>query len=644
FLLGAARAQPARLDTRQDRHPQVRRDRDGNFVFRNMHLVAVLEKRGEGYGPLVLYPSSRPTQPASEPIATVAGPFTGSPRIAGDDRVIFGRGEGAGRAETEIEIGRDPWLNWSERLPAGGGEGVLSVRSARESGYDLLVPGITRESAPEADRRPESAPEPVDVETPRLTSTVAAFSQDETTAAVMWDYRPERGEVVPALRYQAGSRTQPPLLELRFPAGNSRAGTTRRSAKLLVLREEQVPTAAIRSWTEAYLVERSDLFGQRVLDTPRYPREWVQERRLSRQALVRDAAEPTALGTLLLLTEGEMAQDPAARRELRSRADQALQALQRDNRPLDPRLAYRVGGVLASLQAEREAADARIREQLANGSWPAGERVSTFPDTLVYRPANLAVVIENALPLLRYAAISGDSAAAGAGIRAVNLLEREYGLGRSGDSPRSSLENHGLGTLTGAAETYLLAYQVTGERRYLDGARFWADQTLPYVYLWSRDDRPAQRGAALAKLGDDVARQPQALDLARVLAELDRVRPDGIHYDLARSIIASAEHQQATSGDAAGTLPEFWNVQEGQGSGARISPAPLLAAIDALLDYDTEVAHVRVRTGPDRLFVASGAAIRDATTSAMRLRMNLRWLGGQDTFTTVTGVPARPIS
>src|SRR3712207_9301527 len=90
----AARAQTARPDTRGDRHPHVRRDREGRFVFRNEHLVAVLDRAGDGFGGLRVYPASRPTQPTSEPVAlipTLSG-AEGTPlslvRTVGVDRLI----------------------------------------------------------------------------------------------------------------------------------------------------------------------------------------------------------------------------------------------------------------------------------------------------------------------------------------------------------------------------------------------------------------------------------------------------------------------------------------------------------------------------------------------------------------------------
>jgi hypothetical protein len=622
LLAVSAAAQAPAPNTLGDRHPHVRKDRGGNYVFRNEHLVAVLEKQGDGYGPLVLYPASRPTQPPSLPIATVPEIAGNAVRQSGDDTLIIS----GGAAPVELEIDRDPWLSWTVRPSAGG---TLTLLGAGARPSELLIPGVARIPMPAREERPAST-EAVEVPTTRLTAALGSLTEGETTAAVLWDHQPERGRTLPSVRFQAGSRDAAPSIALQV------SGTT--EGKLLVLREEPQPTAAIREWAEIYQSARSDPFGQRVLDVPRPPREPDAEWAFSRAALGRitEGVDPALRAVLLQMDPLRV--KPRGGQELRSQAEQVA-ATVRQAGPLDLRLAYRVGGVIPALAAEEAVVQARIDDQLTNGSWPSNQPVMSFPETVPYIPAIIPLVTQNALRILRYAAVTGHSNSAGAGIRAIELLERDYGIGKPTDTPRVPLPELDLRTIAEATECYLLGYQVTGERRYLDGARFWADTGLPYVFLWSQPGRPAMRGAALSRLGEPLATPSTALEFARVLAELHRVRPDRLHYNAARSIVAGAEYQQASGGE----LPEHWNVAENRPEGELRSPAPLLAALQAVRDLDTEVGHTRVRVGPDRLFVAGGASVRSADTSAMRLRLNLRWLAGQDTFMTITGVVARPL-
>jgi hypothetical protein len=131
--------------------------------------------------------------------------------------------------------------------------------------------------------------------------------------------------------------------------------------------------------------------------------------------------------------------------------------------------------------------------------------------------------------------------------------------------------------------------------------------------------------------------------LARVLRALTRIRTDELYDRVAEGILASAMRQQVASGEDAGLLPESWDVRENRAAGARVNPWPLLKVMYLLDGLNPYVSQARVRVGSDRMFVASGATIENADTTATRLRLKLKWLPGQDTFTTITGVPELPL-
>jgi hypothetical protein len=129
-----------------------------------------------------------------------------------------------------------------------------------------------------------------------------------------------------------------------------------------------------------------------------------------------------------------------------------------------------------------------------------------------------------------------------------------------------------------------------------------------------------------------------------VLRALSRVRPDGLYDYVSEGILSSAMHQQYDSGEWAGLLPEYWMIRENKGGGAKLNPGGILTMQYRVEDLDTGLSAVRARVGPDRLFIASGATIHQADTTAMRLRLKLRWINGEETFTTVSGVTDRPLS
>jgi hypothetical protein len=201
------------------------------------------------------------------------------------------------------------------------------------------------------------------------------------------------------------------------------------------------------------------------------------------------------------------------------------------------------------------------------------------------------------------------------------------------------------------AECFLLAFQMNGERTYLEPARYWANSGLSFVYLWGDVAHPAQRFATLEAVSAGgepnpsaaVVSQPVGLEFARVLRALARIRTDELYDRVAEGILASAMRQQYATGEDAGLLPEHWDVAENRAGGAKVNPWPLLKVMYLVDGLDPYVSQARVRVGSDRLFVASGATIESADTTATRLRLKLKWLPGQDSFTTLTGVPALPL-
>ena len=70
-------------------------------------------------------------------------------------------------------------------------------------------------------------------------------------------------------------------------------------------------------------------------------------------------------------------------------------------------------------------------------------------------------------------------------------------------------------------------------------------------------------GTITEKQGPALASQVAGLEYARVLYALHTIRRDDLYETVAEGILASAMRQQAASGDAAGLLPEFWNVKDG---------------------------------------------------------------------------------
>lgn len=656
--------EPENLDTRGDRHPHVKAGPDGSYVFRNESLVAVLQRSGDGYGPLLVYPATRTSTTRSYPVGFVpflaqlgtenGGVFLPSDvRVSGDDRLKLRGTAGGAPVEAELHITDDPWLTWE--VTARGGSGTLRGMPLQALGggpRQFLFPGVAFGDGPE----PAAlvSPDPL-----RVTMPLMAVSRYDYTLAMLWD-RPAEGQ--PAIRATFGGDDLGDAalrMELSTAAGGTANAPSRLAGRILVLPFESNVVAAVRQWGRAF--QPPIIRG--------YPRSLEAARRLATSAYTGplwneqfggwspalDADKPLpplqdAFPVLALMMEAGLS-GGKTRADLRARADRVLAELRKAG-PLDPILAYRAGGVISSLEAERRRLQPILDDQLANGAWTWE---SLFPPTPKDREPlgqpgeiSLGVVAARALPLLRYASWTGDSSAAGAGRKALEYIGRSYRIPRGAQTFGFPLQTPSLMAASDAAECFLLGYQMSGEQRYMDRARYWADAGLAFVYAWSDRARPALLGASRLAFTDSdtspAARQWAGLNFARVLRELSEVRPDGVYDFYSEALVASALHQQFASGPRAGLIPESWNLSESRPEGLALAPRPLLEALYPLQDLNIQPGHVRVRTGGDRMFAASGATLYRAWTSSTRLRLNLRWVEGAPAFLTLTGVADKPLS
>jgi len=409
------------------------------------------------------------------------------------------------------------------------------------------------------------------------------------------------------------------------------------------------------------------------------PRSGEDEDDLCRQAYLRTLWSPEAAGwkqwvevdeyrknawVELLLTLDVLTTDrPEVRRALEERVRTA-----HEGRPPGPAGRDATGSVVPYFLGELDTdtlstLEARVREALASqsadGSWayvplplPEGfedsQPLGDASHVSTYRTA------ANAWVLLRYASITGDSAAREGGLRALAFLIGGRCLVPQGAPFEDPAESPYLLTSGLAVGAFVEGWKLTHDRGLLRGARYWAASGLPFVYLWNLPDTPVQRYATLGVFGSSywdhaswLGRPVQwiGLDYAYNLRKLAEVDDSFPWRTVADGITTSAMYQQSTEGPRLGTYPDSL-----EGAGDLSSPGfrhpygvwiqPDLIMINLLtgrgLDPDINTRIVALPSGHD-LHIASAGRIEGVAVSG-DVEMRLQYWPCRPFGTTVAGL------
>lgn len=191
-----------------------------------------------------------------------------------------------------------------------------------------------------------------------------------------------------------------------------------------------------------------------------------------------------------------------------------------------------------------------------------------------------------AATLLDHARLTGDPASRDAGLRALAFAAR-FRTPRGAQTWELSLHTPDVMAAAHGVRAHVLAFELTGDRAFLERARTWARRGLPFVYLWDDDDAYA----TIAVYGATNWRAPLWLGLpvqwcgvvyAQALAELARHDDDPRWRQVALGILRRAQHMQYPDGPLAGCLPDVFVLDGGIRAGPSINPCALLF-LDATL-------------------------------------------------------------
>lgn len=258
-----------------------------------------------------------------------------------------------------------------------------------------------------------------------------------------------------------------------------------------------------------------------------------------------------------------------------------------------------------------------------------------------------------ACQLLREAIVTGDRRHIEASLKALAFLDR-YMIPTGAQEWECPLYAPDVLAAAYAVRAFVHAYEITGEERYLEKAKFWAKTGIPFHYLWERDEQmPQMKYAGIPIFGATfythswLGRPVQwcSLVYAYSLQRLAR-HDDSLDWRrLAKGITVSAMWQQYADGKSKGCYPDSWDLLENHPNPADLNPENIAVNLLALNGYDPGLKHKVLNREKNPIFVTSIAEMLSAEMEDERtVRLRVKFFPGAKTYVFLAGLssPSEP--
>lgn len=441
------------------------------------------------------------------------------------------------------------------------------------------------------------------------------------------------------------------------------------SGKKLVL-SFNIYSASSHTILEAVL-EWIRLFG---LPDPVMPRTMNEELKLSMEAYLKSLWVPQegwrhASGWIprpypgyafLLLLTSIILENSSLKTELIERFDEAIELALSTGGPSylasgdgchipGWQLPFYIGYLEDGLNSIKRHIDSLILSQEADGEWGFQPNEKTrILGKAGSREVGLTATF--AAEILRWARMTGDANAIFSGLKALRSMER-YSVPRGAQTWEIPIHTPDLLASAKALEAYLEAYIYTGEQKYLERAKYWACTGLPFIYLWSKEDRYIMLYASIPVFGATFYTWPWfgrpvqwcGLVYAYQLLRLSKYDNSFPWRKIGEGILSSGMRQQISSGSLAGTFPDSWDLITDNANGPYINPEDLVKPTLFLIGFDPDLNTLVLRDKSRSIVITTPANILDATfnDSTGVLKIHLSYLKRQKIYVLIGGFQAK---
>jgi hypothetical protein len=274
------------------------------------------------------------------------------------------------------------------------------------------------------------------------------------------------------------------------------------------------------------------------------------------------------------------------------------------------------GYLREGIQAAREQVYAIIEEQEPDGSWRFHPRDERARELGRESDAVLGICASKALPVLKFARITGDEKASEAGLKALRFMDA-FRVPRGAQSWECPIYEPDILAAAYAVGAYVEGYRITGDEEMLRKAEYWARTGLPFLYLWALPDRPGMLFASIPVFGTTfythswfgVPVQWNGLVYAYYLQQLAEFSSSMPWKHFAEGITISAMYQQWTDGELKGTYPDGFYGFCTEGRGPHINPENILVNLFTLRGVDPGISTEIIRVKGRRIHISSCAEI-----------------------------------